>query len=195
MPEVPWQAMADWVNLFAGVTQIVIAIAVIFELAILRRGIPRVAVLLVAFFVVDGLVAINRPDSLLGSSAILDAVLTVIDMAVLLGLLVYVRRLVRGALQTVDEAKLRAQEYERARRDYARLLRHRIANPLMMIEGAARTLRARRGDEAKREQLLEAIIEASVNLERISLEPRPRGAEELELEPIPRIRNGFTPES
>jgi signal transduction histidine kinase len=187
VPEVPWQAMADWVNLIAGVTQIVIAIAVIFELAILRRGIPRVAVLLVAFFVVDGLVAINRPDSLLGSSATLDAVLTVIDMAVLLGLLVYVRRLVRGALQTVDEAKLRAQEYERARRDYARLLRHRIANPLMTIGGAARTLRAKRGDEAKREQLLDSIIEASKSLERISLEPQANSVEETSLEPAPKV--------
>lgn len=187
--------MSGWVNLIAGATQIVIAVAVAVELIRLRRGYPRVALLLIAFFLLDGLVALNRPDPLLGYSQTLDAVLIVIDLVVLIGLLVSVRRLVRGALQTVDEAELRAREYERARRDYASLLRHRIANPLMMIEGAARTLRARRGDEAKREQLLEAIIEASVNLERISLEPRPRGAEELELEPIPRIRNGFTPES
>jgi signal transduction histidine kinase len=178
--------MADWVNLVAGVTQIAIAIAVLFELTRLRRGFPWVAILLIAFFVADGLVAINRPDSLLGSSATLDAVLTIIDMVVLIGLLVFVRRLVRGALQTVEEAKLRAHEYERARRDYARLLRHRIANPLMTIGGAARTLRAKRGDEAKREQLLESIIEASTSLERISLEPRPKSAEEIDLEPAPK---------
>jgi hypothetical protein len=65
----------------------------------------------------------------------------------------------------------------------------------MMIEGAARTLRARRGDDEKREQLLETIIEASQNLEKISLEPRARGAEELELEPTPRIENGSAPKS
>lgn len=182
--------MAGWVNLIAGVTQIAIAIAVAVELVKLRRGFPRVALLLIAFFLLDGLVALNRPDPLLGYSKNIDAVLIVIDLVVLVGLLVFVRRLVRGALQTVDEAELRAREYERARRDYARLLRHRIANPLMMIEGAARTLRARRGDEEKREQLLEAIIEASENLEKISLEPRPRGAEEIELRPTPRIRNG-----
>jgi signal transduction histidine kinase len=98
--------------------------------------------------------------------------------------------LVRGALQTVDDAELRAQEYERARRDYTSLLRHRIANPLMTIEGAARTLKARRGDDEKREQLFETIIEASKNLEKISLEPRARSDEELELEPAPRIENG-----
>lgn len=184
--------MADWVNLVGGVTQIVIAIAVIFELTRLRRGLPRVAILLIAFFVADGLVAINRPDSLFGYSSTLDAVLTGIDMIVLLGLLVYVRRLVRGALQTVDEAKLRTREYERAGRDYARLLRHRIANPLMTIEGAARTLRARRGDEASRERLLESIIDASENLERISFEPRPKSAEEIELEPVPRVEELFT---
>jgi len=179
--------MADWVNLVGGVTQIVIAIAVIFELIRIRRGLPRVAILLIGFFVADGLVAINRPDSLLGYSSTFDAVLTGVDMVVLLGLLVYVRRLVRGALQTMDEAKLQAVEYERARRDYARLLRHRIANPLMTIGGAARTLRARRGDEVKREQLLESIIEASDDLEQVSLEPRPKSAEELELEPVPRV--------
>jgi signal transduction histidine kinase len=179
--------MANWVNLFAGITQITIAIAVVFELIRLRRGVPRVALFLIVFFVVDGLVAINRPDSLLWSSATLNAVLTLIDMVVLLGLLFFVQRLVRGALQTVDEAKVRAVEYERARRDYARLVRHRIANPLMTIGGAARTLRARRGDEAKRDQLLESIIEASENLEQLSLEPRPNGAEELELEPVPNL--------
>ena len=39
-----------------------------------------------------------------------------------------------------------------SKRDYASLLRHRIANPLMTIGGAARTLRAKRGDEKKREE-------------------------------------------
>lgn len=179
--------MADWVNLVGGVAQIAIAIAVVFELIRLRRGLPRVAILLIAFFVLDGLVAINRPDSLLGYSSALDAVLTISVMVVLLGLLVSIRRLVRGALQAADEAKLQAREYERASRDYARLLRHRIANPLTAIGGAARTLRARRGDEAKRDQLLETIIEASESLERISLEPRPNSAEESELEPVPQI--------
>ncbi|MGA9762287.1 MAG: hypothetical protein WBQ14_07690 [Gaiellaceae bacterium] len=187
--------MADWVNLFAGFTQIAIAMAVVFELVRLRRGVPRVALFLIAFFVVDGLVAINRPDSLLWSNSTLDSVLTLIDMVVLLGLLFYVQRLVRGALRTVDEAKLRAREYERARRDYARLVRHRIANPLMTIGGAARTLRARRGDEARREQLLESIIEASENLEQLSLEPRAKSAEESELEPVPRIEELFTDRS
>jgi signal transduction histidine kinase len=182
--------MANWVNLIAGVTQIVIAIAVAVELVRLRRGFPRVALLLIAFFFLDGMVALNRPDPLLGYSPTLDAVLIVIDLVVLVGLLVFVRRLVWGALQTVDEAEFRAREYERARRDYAILLRHRIANPLMTIEGAARTLKARRGDDEKREQLFETIIEASKNLEKISLEPRARSDEELELEPAPRIENG-----
>ncbi len=185
--------MAGWVNLVAGVTQIAIAVAVSYELIRLRRGFPPVALILIAFFLLDGLVALNRPDPLLGYSPNLDAVLIVIDLVVLLGLLFYVRRLVRGALQTVDEAELRAREYARARRDYTSLLRHRIANPLMTIEGAARTLRARRGDDARREQLLESIIEASENLERISLEPRVQGVEEIELEPVPRLEEDLSP--
>ena len=98
--------MADWVNLIAGAAQIAIATAVIVELVRLRRELPRVALLLIAFFVADGLVAINRPDALLGYSPTLDAVLTVTVVVVLIALLVSVRRLVRGALQTVDEAKL-----------------------------------------------------------------------------------------
>lgn len=179
--------MASWVNLIAGATQIVFALTVAVVLIRLKRGMPPVALLLIAFFIVDGLVALNRPDPLFGYNANLDAVLIMIDLIVLLGLLFYVRRLVRAALRTVDEAELRAREYERARRDYTSLLRHRIANPLMAIEGAARTLRARRGDEQKREQLLESIISASESLKTISLDPRSRRAEELELEPVPRI--------
>ena len=93
--------MSSWVNLIAGSTQIAIAIAVVVELVRLRRGFPRVALLLIAFFFLDGLVALNRPDPLLGYNPTLDAVLIVIDLAVLVGLLVSVRRLVHGALQTV----------------------------------------------------------------------------------------------
>ena len=57
----------------------------------------------------------------------------------------------------------------------------------MTIGGAARTLRAKRGDEAKREQLLDSIIEASKSLERISLEPQVKSAEETGLEPAPKV--------
>ncbi len=178
--------MADWVNLVAGAVQIVFALMVALALIRLRRGMPPVALLLIVFFVVDGLVALNRPDPLFGYNADLDAVLTVIDLIVLLWLLIYAGRLGRAAIRTVDEAELRAREYERARRDYTSLLRHRIANPLMTIEGAARTLRARRGDPEKREQLLDSIVDASEKLKAISLDPRKRRVEELELEPTPR---------
>ena len=119
--------MANWMNLIAGGIQIVVSIAVAVELVRLRRGFPLVAVLLIVFFLVDGLVSINRPDRLLGYSANMDAVLTAIDAIVLVGLLVFVRRLVRSALKTVDEAQLRAREYARAHRDYASLARHRMA--------------------------------------------------------------------
>jgi signal transduction histidine kinase len=179
--------MANWVNLIAGSIQIVLALAVAVELIRLKRSPSPVALLLIAFFVVDGLVALNRPDPLFGYSANLDAVLVAIDLIVLLGLLVYVRRLVLAALRTVDEAELRAREYERARRDYTSLLRHRIANPLMAIGGAARTLRAKRGDEAKQEQLLEAIIQASDSLEQISFDPELESEIERELEPSPQV--------
>jgi len=184
--------MAGWVNLVAGGTQIVIALAVVYELIKLRHGLSLLAFLLAAFFFLDGLVALNRPDPVFGYSPNLDAVLVVIDLAVLVGLLVYVRRLVRGAMRTVDEAEWRAKEYERARRDYTTLLRHRIANPLMAIRGAAQTLEAERGGESERRQLLEAIIEASEDLERISLEPERRSAEERGLDPAPRARKRET---
>jgi signal transduction histidine kinase len=181
--------MAGWVNLVAGVTQIVVALAIVFELVRLRRGFPLVALLLISFFAIDGLVALNRPDPVFGYSPNLDAILIVIDLVVLVVLLACMRQLARAVLRTVDEASIRASEYERARRDYASLLRHRIANPLMAIEGAARTLRARRGEEQK-EQLLETIIEASQSLERISLDPKLRGLEEADLEPLPRLGAG-----
>jgi signal transduction histidine kinase len=180
--------VAAWVNLIAGFTQVALSIAVAVELIRMRRGFPRVAILLISFFLVGGIALLNRPDPLIGHSDNLDAVLIVIDMVILLGLLLYVRVLVRNALRTVDEAKLRRDEYERARRDYGSLLRHRIANPLTTIEGAARTLVAGRGDEESREQLLETIIDASRTLEQISIDPKLESPAEAGLEPVPWLR-------
>ena len=57
----------------------------------------------------------------------------------------------------------------------------------MAIRGAAQTLEAGRGGELERRQLLEAIIDASEDLEQISLEPERRTAAERGLEPSPQV--------
>ena len=67
-----------------------------------------------------------------------------------------------------------AADYRRACRDYRDLVDHRLANPLMVIGGAARTLLASdlpiSGND--RRQLLEQIVEQADRMEKISLSPR-----------------------
>lgn len=81
----------------------------------------------------------------------------------------------RHARQAVDR-------YTRALSDYEQIVRHRVMNPLMVIEGAAHTLRA--GivtDHETCEQLLTAIVESSQRLKHVTLEPEVQRVEEAKL--------------
>lgn len=82
-----------------------------------------------------------------------------------------------------------AEEYDRALADYHRLMRHRIANPLAAILGAAVTLQQHRElDPAVREQLVDAIVDQSNVLEAVTARPEKLRPEEQTLRPTPRIR-------
>lgn len=176
----------DALSLAVGSLQIVLALVAFRHLSRFGRTFPWLAALMVYF-------ATRGADELyvgLGGRHVRelqlasDALLAVVLVLLALGL----RRTVAGLAAAVDEAQIRAREYDRALHDYTRLVRHRLANPLMSVQGAAATLRARRRQLApeQEDELLTVLVEATQRLEQLSLDPTELTAEEHELEPTPR---------
>ncbi len=88
--------------------------------------------------------------------------------------------------ELVARMRRRADEYSRARRDYDRLLRHRIANPLAAVHGIALTLESFPDlDDERRRQLVSALVDASHELATVSIDPGIVGPEERGLRPRP----------
>jgi signal transduction histidine kinase len=168
-----------------------LTIAMIILRGVRKRLGPRrlLAWLVASYFLIEALVSLNRTFIHVDAAGTLSRVV----LLELIGTVVAVLILVRAShiadviAVIVDEARYRAFEYERARRDYTQIVRHRIANPLTIIKGATQTLDGRALDEATRHELRTAIIEAAERLEAISLEPIRRGREEYELDPVPRV--------
>jgi PAS domain S-box-containing protein len=74
-------------------------------------------------------------------------------------------------------------EYERARTDYERLMRHRIANPLTILTGAAEALRLPYAEAAAhREEIAQLIADQVHRLERLDTGATHIAPEEHELE-------------
>ncbi len=165
-----------------------VSVFLVAEARRLGLGMPRVLVGLALFFVLVGAARINDPDPLLGYNPSLAAAFDCLSLVVLALLLANARQLARAAVATLDEARLDAHEYERARREYVQLVRHRLMNPLTAIRGAAHTLETEAGaDPRLREELVGRIIEASLELERVTVDPARRRPEEPGLRPVPRV--------
>ena len=82
-----------------------------------------------------------------------------------------------------------ATEYERARRDYEQLMRHRIANPLAVVDGGIDTL-LRYGDQiddSTRRDLLLAMADSTRRLRDFTPDPASRTTEEVNLHATPRF--------
>lgn len=92
----------------------------------------------------------------------------------------------RVVLLVVERAQRSAEEYERAHRDYEQLLRHRIGNPLTVVQGVAHTL-ANHPDlsEEVRTELLVSLLDSADALATVSLDPACRRPEEQDLQPLP----------
>jgi len=90
------------------------------------------------------------------------------------------------AAAKLAEATSDSEEYQRALFDYTALVRHRMANPLQTIVGAAATLKAR-SDLPSDQQLalLDVIVKEAVVLERICLTPKIMHPSEHILAPTP----------
>lgn len=159
----------------------------------LGRARPPVIWGLVAFFTIDGMVALNRSELFWARSERLAnaTALDLLALFVLVFVVVQARGIARTAAATLDLARFRAQEYDRARRDYTQVVRHRMMNPLTVIDGAARTLQAGESlDAATRDSLLQAIRESAQVLKDTTLEPERRDELERELQAVPRERDG-----
>jgi signal transduction histidine kinase len=90
------------------------------------------------------------------------------------------------AAAKLAEATSDSEEYQRALYHYTQLVRHRMANPLHIIGGAATTLRARPDmPAAERTVLLNEIYRQAKVLERVCLEPKIMNSSENGLEPRP----------
>lgn len=178
---------SEILSLVVALLDIGLALALLPQLGRFGRAFPWLAVLMVYFGLRGAerlFFAFTNHESET-ANLVSDAVLVVVLVLLAVGL----RRTVTGLGMAVDEARLRAQEYERALRDYRQLVRHRLANPLMQVRGSVLTLRARYRQlppEAQ-ERLLTVLDEATERLERVALDPEELGAEEHGLSPTPRV--------
>ena len=92
------------------------------------------------------------------------------------------------AAAKLAEATSDSEEYQRALFDYTSLVRHRMANPLQTIVGAAATLKSRPDlPTDQRLALLDAIVKEAVILERICLTPKIMHPNEETLAPTPTL--------
>jgi signal transduction histidine kinase len=179
---------ASIISAVDGVVELAVAVLVLLGVRTRLGRIAPIAWLIVSYFAIEALVSFNRiftlhdPHGALSRAVILEIVGTVIIIA----LLANASRIVGAIAFVVDEARYRAAEYARARHDYTQVVRHRIANPLTVIKGAAQTLDVGELDEQMRHALRLAIFEAAQQLEDISLEPIRLGDEEREFDPVPR---------
>ncbi|MCZ4495818.1 MAG: hypothetical protein JWM25_401, partial [Thermoleophilia bacterium] len=107
-------------------------------------------------------------------------VLDLVGIVLLLLTIVGMDQAARTVRRDLRRSDLEAAEYDRARRDYESLMRHRIANPLAIVDGGIRTLadHGDRIDAATRALLLADMVAALERLELVETMPSPRTPEE-----------------
>jgi signal transduction histidine kinase len=175
------------VSFAVGALELALALLALRHLARFGRGFPWLAAL-VAFFLlrsVDRIYVAFVGGGNYRVELLLDSVLLVVVALLALGL----EKTVRALRLAEDTAQHRGQEYVRALRDYRRLSRHRLANPLSAIRGSIAALRDLPSlDQETRLALLNAAEEQVGRLEQIALEPVPRSKEEATLRPRPTER-------
>jgi signal transduction histidine kinase len=178
------------VNIVVAVIELLIVALIIREGRTFGRGAPPVLWAIAAFFVADALVAVNRSEIFWDVSGRFykATILDVIALSALVFIFIHIRSLTRAAVATLDLAEYKAVEYERARRDYTQVVRHRVMNPVTVIIGAGETLRAGAIDDPELSiRLIGAIVDSARAIENETLAPERRDDLERELDPVPRI--------
>lgn len=180
-----------------GVAMLVASIAI---LVIGRRhGLlrSRRTVLPAAYVGIHGLVgivlAVGRQLALpRGDVGTLAATLDVLGLLLLALVVVDADHVARTIREELARSRERASEYERARLDYERIMRHRLGNPLAIVTGGVETIRSL-GDQldpAVREELLGEVAAAARRLEQLAIDPAPRTIEERGLDGRVRVSAG-----
>lgn len=189
--------LLDYTDLLAAGLNLVLLVAIV--LIVRRRGLLRthLAVGLIAFFALRVLSRLNdSPEVLFQDNPMLELVLDVLSVVVLAYLLTQVARVDRILTAMLDEARFRTQEYDRAKRHYTQVVRHRLLNPVAVVKGSAQTLKADLGlEERVRAQICDAIIAMADEIQDISLNPERRDALEHDLDAIPRVEPEVPPGS
>jgi signal transduction histidine kinase len=179
----------DVANLVAGLVELSVVGLILWESRELGVKRPPLIWGLCIFFAIDALIPITRSE-LLWRQTEHFAIATALDIAslvVLMLVLANARHLTRAALATVNLAEYRAAEYERARRDYTQVVRHRVMNPVTVILGAADTLRAGAlANKELTERLLVAIEDSARAIQNETLVPERRDDLERGLDALPR---------
>lgn len=177
---------SEAVGLAVGLLEVVLAVFAARELRHHGRRFPWL-VLLGVFFAARGCYRIYVAFSAAESESVLlgfDA----LAVAVLLLLILRLEDTISGLRRAEDAADWSRGEYERALGHYRSLVRHRLANPLTVLRGAAETLARREPELApgERARLLGLLRTELDRLEATALEPVPVSEEERELDPEPR---------
>lgn len=178
--------MTPWLDFAVGALEVALALVVLAQIGRVGRSVPWLGALTLFF-------GLRGADHILAGvsgaePAIISWLLDGLLLAVLVLLLAGMKRTLVGLKLARDEARVREEEYQRASRDYRRLVRHRLANPITAILGSARTLREMPDlDEATRQELLATISLQAERLAAVSTEPKVMSAEEATLRPLPRL--------
>jgi signal transduction histidine kinase len=124
-----------------------------------------------------------------GDVHLVTSLLDLVGLVVLVLAIVDMDHVARGVRRDLERSRSEAAEYERARRDYETLMRHRIANPLAVVSGGIGTLadHGERMDPGTRKLLLDEMAAALERLELVETLPSPRSVEERDLDGIARI--------
>lgn len=127
------------------------------------------------------------PSPLLGHNVIADAATDPMGIVVLLVLFSKSGKVIDAILRSYKESEYRTREYLRAKYEYTQIVRHRMMNPITVIDGAAKTLQAGTTlDSATRAKLLAVIVDSAAVLMNVTLEPEQAGLEERGFDAIPR---------
>lgn len=179
-------------DLAAAIIDFTIAAVVILQvrqLRIVRFRNNLLVSLVVVFFVLRGVQRLNDvPGIFLNNNHRIESFTDILAIILLVYILASVSKLVAAVLATYDESQYRAIEYQRARKHYEQVVRHRMFNPLAVIKGSAQTLEAGTvTDAAIHQQLCQAIIDMAHEIEYVTLEPEPRDALEEELDAVAHV--------
>jgi signal transduction histidine kinase len=173
------------IDLILGFAETLLALVALLHLGRFGRSFPWLAALVI-FFIVRGVDRIYV--GALGHEPFIAPVLTdAFLIAVVVLLLLGMRRTVLALRRSIDDAEWRKSEYERALGDYRALVRHRLANPLTVVLAGVEMLRHAGARSDSERTILEDVYRGVRRLTEISVDAEPLSEEEEGLEPRPRI--------